>query len=55
MTENTTICWLRRGIHVLRIRNAEIRRDLSVVLEKITAERAQNLTPQPPSLEGKGE
>ena len=28
----------RRGIRVLRIRNAEIRRDLSVVLEKIAVE-----------------
>ena len=28
----------RRGIRVLRLRNAEIRRDLSAVLEKIAAE-----------------
>ncbi len=43
-----------RGLSVLRFRNEEIRESLPDVLGKIAA-FAANLTPQPPSLGGKGE
>ena len=45
-------------IMILRFRNEEVEKMLEEVLQKILAtcvERAKDLTPQPPSLQGKGE
>ncbi len=46
-----------RGLHVLRVRNEEVMRNLGSVLERIrdACHAGGDLTPQPPSLQGKGE
>jgi very-short-patch-repair endonuclease len=45
------------GLHLLRVRNEEVMQDLGSVLERIrdACRAGEDLTPQPPSLPGKGE
>ncbi|MEK7311306.1 MAG: endonuclease domain-containing protein [Chloroflexota bacterium] len=44
-----------RGLRVLRIRNDEVRRNLTGVLKRIAEACRADLSPQPPFLQGKGE